>query len=194
MSPPEGLMAYRTTVKHALSAVVALLVPFAASAQSDRLAAIRDLTPHEHRSAAFVLTGAQAVHTTAVGAEPAPERSRRDHDGWWGPADERDVWPAAAWILDARTRAVVWDLRSARTARSDDGLHRFDDTVHLAAGVYEAHYASYPAAWLSRMGNGGWRAIIQGLARGNDGARYGGPDVDDGTFREVELIKIGRAA
>jgi hypothetical protein len=144
-------MACRLVVQHSLAAAILVHLPFSASAQSDRLAAIRNLTPHEHRSEAFVLTSAQAVHITAVGAEPAPERRRRDNDGWWGSDEEHDVWPAAGWILNARTREVVWDLRTARTARADDGLHRFDSTLHLPAGVYEAHYASYPAAWLSRM-------------------------------------------
>lgn len=190
MTPFESLMASRTIVQRSLPAVIALLLPLAASAQSDRLAVIRDLTPREHRSEAFVLTTAQAVHIDAVGAEPAPERRRRSND-WWGPAEERDVWPAAAWILDARTREVVWDLRTARTERTSDGLHHFAGTVSLPAGVYEAHFASYPAAWMSTMGDGSLRSIIRGLARGSNGNRYGGPYVDDGSFREFELVVQG---
>lgn len=190
MTPFESLMASRNILKRSLPAAVALLLPLAAVAQSDGIVAIRDLSPREHRSEAFVLTSAQAVQIEAVGAEPAPERRRRDND-WWGPEDERDVWPAAAWILDARTRQVVWDLRTARTERSNDGLHRFEGTVRLPAGVYEAHYASYPAAWMSRLGNGSLRSIIRGLTRGSSGERYGGPYVDDGTFREFELVIRG---
>jgi hypothetical protein len=183
----EGLMASRPIVKLLL---VALAVPAGIAAQSDRLVSIRDLTPREHRTEAFVLAAPQVLRIVAVGAEPAPAtRGRRDRD-WWGPDEERDVWPAAAWILNARTREVVWDLRTARSERTDDGLHHFDDTLRLPAGVYEAHYASYPAAWQSRVGDGSLRSIIRGLAR-EDGERYGGPYVDDGTFREFELVIRG---
>jgi hypothetical protein len=181
-------MASRPIVKLLLAA---LAVPAASAAQADPLVSITNLTPREYRTAAFVLAAPQTLRIVAVGAEPAPElRRQRDRD-WWGPEEERDVWPAAAWILNARTRAVVWDLRTAPTQRSDDGLHRFDDTLRLPAGVYEAHYASYPAAWLSRTGDGSLRSIIRGLARGEDRERYGGPYVDDGTFREFELVIRG---
>lgn len=184
-------MASCNILKRSLPAVFAVLLPLAASAQSDRLAVISDLTPREHRSEGFVLTTAQSIQVAAVGAEPAPEQRRRRDNNWWGPEDERDVWPAAAWILDARTRAVVWDLRTARTERSSDGLHRFNGSVRLPAGVYEAHYASFPAAWLSRMGAGSLRSILRGLSRGSTTERYGGPYVDDGTFREFELVITG---
>lgn len=183
-------MSPRTLTTHALPAALVLLLPGWAGAQSDQLVAIRNLTPREHRSAAFVLTAPQEIRIQAVGAEPAPERRRRG-DTWWGPEDERDVWPAAAWILDARTRAVVWDLRTARTDRADDGVRHFAGPLHLPAGIYEAHYASYPAAWLSSMGDGSLRSIIRGLARGDRGDRFGGPYVDDGTFREFELVISG---
>lgn len=173
-----------------LAALAAVALPAAAAAQSDRLVSIRNLTPHEHRSAGFVLASAQTVRIQAVGAEPAPRSRRREQD-WWGPDDERDVWPAAAWILDARTRAVVWDLRTARTNRSPYGLHRFDDTLRLAAGTYEAHYASYPAAWQPRFSDGSLRTILRGLVGVEQGERYGGPYVDDGAFREFELVVTG---
>ena len=184
-------MSSRNVLKHSLTAA-ALLFPLAAAAQSDRLVSITNLTPHEYRSEGFVLSSAQAIRIVAVGAEPVQERRRRDNQ-WWGPEDERDVWPAAAWILNARTREVVWDLRTARTERSDDGLHHFTGTVQLPAGVYEAHYASYPAAWTGNWEERGssLRSIIRGLARGSRGQRYGGPYVDDGAFREFELVISG---
>jgi len=105
------------------------------------LADIHDLTPREHQVSVFVLTAAQDVQIAAVGAEPWPDRPRqRDHEHWQD--DEQTTWPAAAWILDARTRAVVWDLRSADTRRESNGLRRFSGSVHLPPGTYEAHYAS----------------------------------------------------
>ena len=113
---------------------------------------IRDLTPREYRASAFVLTAPQDVQITAVGAEPWPDRLRQRDEKHWQD-DDQTTWPAAAWILDARTRAVVWDLRSAETRRESTGLRRFSGTVHLPAGTYEAHYASYPASSVSFNGD-----------------------------------------
>ena len=117
-----------------------------AQSQGPILVDIHDLSQREHHSGFFVLTAPQDVQITAVGAEPWPDRLRqRDDDNWQD--DEQTTWPAAAWILDARTRAVVWDLRSADTRRESNGLRRFAGTVRLPAGTYEAHYASYPGAF-----------------------------------------------
>lgn len=77
-------------------------------AQSQTLVEMRDLSPREHRVAGFVLSTPQVLRVAAVGAEPRLERED----------DERTTWPAAAWILDTRTREVVWDLRAAETERS----------------------------------------------------------------------------
>src|SRR5438876_11141264 len=116
------------------------------------LSDINDLTPGGHQLSVFVLTAAQDVQIAAVGAEPWPDRPRqRDHEHWQD--DEQTTWPAAAWILDARTRAVVWDLRSADTRRESNGLRRFSGSVHLPSGTYEAHYASYPASSISFNGD-----------------------------------------
>ena len=110
--------------------------------QSQQLIDIQDLSPREHRMSAFVLVAPQELTIKAVGAEPWPDRLRtRDDKNWQD--DEQTTWPAAAWILDARTRAVVWDLRAVETRRESNGLRRFSGTVRLPAGTYEAHYAYY---------------------------------------------------
>ncbi|HKE90797.1 MAG TPA: hypothetical protein VKB45_10690 [Gemmatimonadales bacterium] len=155
----------------------ALSAQSAPPAQSALLVDIRDLDAQEYREAAFVLDAAQAIQLDAVGAEP-----RNDVHGWVGRDDERDVWPAAAWIIDARTRAVVWDLRTAATERTSSGLRRFSGTVQLSPGTYLAHYASFVATSTSVVGR--LRAIIAGQG---SGVRYGGPYVDDGAFRNFTL-------
>src|SRR5919108_2055677 len=112
------------------------------------LVAIRDLQPREHREAVFVLTAPQTLTVSAVGAEPWPDKFRaRDQEHWQD--DEQTTWPAAAWILNARTRTVVWDLRAVDTHRESNGLRRFSDTLRLPAGTYEAHYAFYPSSSVS---------------------------------------------
>lgn len=161
--------------------VLALLLAL----QAQTIVEIRDLSPQEHRVVSFVLDASQALRLTAVGAEPAPERLRRDRDAWQD--DEQSTWPAAAWILDARTRAVVWDMRAVETERSANGLRRFSGTVQLPAGVYEAHYASYPAAVVSIRGE----LDLRTLARLGRRMRYGGPYVDDGLYKEFVLTIDG---
>jgi len=152
---------------------------------------IHDLTPREHRTAGFVLATAQELRIAAVGADPRPERrERRDKDTWQD--DDIATWPAAAWIVDARTRQVVWDLRAAETDRESNGLRRFAGTVRLPAGVYEAHYASYAAAWTSIDG----MSVVEGLRQLAGRIRYGGPYIEDGSYKQFSLTVagIGRAA
>src|SRR5687767_11939121 len=88
--------------------------------QSQPLVGIQELSPREHRVSAFVLAAPQELTIQAVGAEPWPDRLRTRDDEHWQD-DEQTTWPAAAWILDARTRAVVWDLRAVNTRRESNG-------------------------------------------------------------------------
>src|SRR2546427_9822501 len=104
-----------------------------------QLVEIQTLAPGELRVSASVLTAPRALRVPALGAEPWPDRLRSRDDEHWQ-EDEQTPWPAAAWILDARTRAVVWDIRAVDTRRESNGLRRFSGPLHLPAGTYEAHY------------------------------------------------------
>jgi hypothetical protein len=161
----------------------------ALQAQSEPLVDIRNLTPRELRSAAFVLTSPHTIRIEAVGAEP--RRDRRE-GRWWssGDDDEWSIWPAAAWILDARTREVVWDLREARTERSGDGLRSFAGSVALPAGTYLAYYGSFVATSVSSSGRFDVASLFRSARRWRD-VRYGGPYVDDGSFRQFALAIHG---
>src|SRR5438477_12567919 len=152
------------------------------------LADIHDLTPREHQVSVFVLTAAQDVQIAAVAAEPWPDRLRSRDDEHWQD-DEQTTWPAAAWILDARTRAVVWDMRAVDTRRESNGLRRFSGTVHLPAGTYEAHYASYPASNISF--NGELNLNIKDIIRMGRRAKYGGPYVERRGYRQFALAITG---
>lgn len=157
-------------------------------AQNPTLVDLRDLSTTEHRVAGFALDAPQQLRITAVGAEPWPDRLReRDEDEWQD--DEQTTWPAAAWILNAKTRAVVWDLRAAETLRESNGLRRFSGTVPLPAGVYEAHYASYAEA----AGNfGGLEPSNLGdIVRMARRVKIGRPYVENGAYREFALTIAG---
>jgi hypothetical protein len=183
----------RTILQHAIAACCLLLTRTPLHAQADVLVAFHDLGPQELRSAAFVLTGPQEITIDALGAEP---RQQHGWEGWSCLSDgAATTWPAAAWIIDSRTRAVVWDLRGAATERSGKGLRRFAGTVRLPAGVYEAYFGSYVATSVSYHGDVSDVAARQRAVR--DGAvRYRGPYVDDGSYRRfaLEIRGAGRRA
>jgi hypothetical protein len=145
--------------------ILALLL----AVQVQTVVEIRDLSPQEHRSTAFVLSAPQELQISAVGAEPWPERYMNRDDDWQN--DEQTTWPAAAWILDAKTRAVVWDLRAVETQRSSNGLRRFSGKVRLPAGVYEVHFAFYSSLNFSMDGEFSLRELArlgrQATARGH---------------------------
>jgi len=49
-----------------------------------------------------------------------------------------------AWILDARTREVVWDMYDARDEWKSKALVKTSYRVKLPAGDYEVYYSTYP--------------------------------------------------
>ncbi len=166
-------------------AVAVLLSPSSSSAQVEALVQIKDLKPVEHRVEGFVLTSPQFLQIDATAAEPRYE----DDHGWLGRDDERNTWPAAAWIIDARTRAVVWDIRDIATLRSRKGLRTFTGPIRLPAGLYEAHYASYVATSI----NTGQDKFIslgkKGVRVGN--TTYRGPYVDDDSYLQFQFVISG---
>ncbi|HXI20660.1 MAG TPA: hypothetical protein VNH46_06225 [Gemmatimonadales bacterium] len=161
-----------------------------AAAQAPSLVDISGLAPREHEAQGFVLERPQTLEVEAVGAEP-----RRERNGWWwGRDDEKDTWPAAAWIIDARTRAVVWDLRNAMTDRSGNGVRSFSGSISLPAGVYQAHLASYVATSVTYRNASDVVSLSPAARRAR--AEYAGPYVEDGSYRKfrLEVRGVGRRA
>jgi hypothetical protein len=154
-----------------------------------QLVDMQDLGSREHRVGVFVLPSAQEITITATGAEPWPDRFRTRDDPHWQD-DEQTTWPAAAWILDARTRAVVWDLRAVDTRRESNGLRRFSGTVRLPAGTYEAHYASYPSSSIT-FNERSLDLSLKDLIRLGRRAKYGGPYVESGLYKQFALAISG---
>jgi len=154
-----------------------------------QLVDMQNLTTREHRVSVFVLPAAQEVQITAVGAEPWPDRLRNRGDEDWRD-DEQTTWPAAAWILDAKTRSVIWDLRSVDTRRESNGLRHFSGAVRLPAGTYEAHYASYASPSITFNGvdiNINLKDIIRLGRRAKDG----GPYASTGLYKQFALAIAG---
>lgn len=179
-------------MKLLLGLMMLALVSAPAAAQTDTLVGIRDLSAREHRMQALVLPRAQELQVKAVGGEPRGTSAfgrflqhgifmNRHRD------DLGDVWPANAWILDAGTRQVVWELRTAPTQEQGGGLRMFEGTLQLQAGAYEVHYAAlYAVAGFAGDDNNDWRA------RGWDtGADLEGPYLDDDRYREFGIVIRG---
>ncbi len=144
-----------------LGIAVALLAGLALSgaiAQTTPLIEMRDLGSRELRTEGIALSRAQDVRINAIGAEASESNGTV---GWIKGTlrtynitsdDAPPAWQGNAWILDARTRAVVWELRAAETKRERRDLRRFDGTIRLQPGTYEVRYASYT----NGAGSGRW--------------------------------------
>ncbi|MFQ5771832.1 MAG: hypothetical protein ACE5HX_14960, partial [bacterium] len=99
-----------------------------AYAQNTILTEIRDLSSEEIKVEGFKLNSDQTVKVEAVGFY-----SRK-----------RDFILTKAWILDAQTRDVVWELEDADSERKGRRLVEYEDTLDLTKGAYEVYYAIFP--------------------------------------------------
>jgi hypothetical protein len=96
-------------------------------AQDDKLAEIRDLYPESVKAEAFSLDQQQAIRIDAVGA---------------GSGKYEMV--VSAWILNADSREVVWEMHEAQSSRTTRRLREFHDELTLPQGNYEVYYAFFP--------------------------------------------------
>src|SRR3954471_22197374 len=79
---------------------------------------LNNLKPREFKSAVFSLAGPQDLRIDAVGAESDQNRGTFSWvASMWSRDDRRDPWMGNAWILDLKSRAVVWELSAASTER-----------------------------------------------------------------------------
>jgi hypothetical protein len=126
--------------------VIALAVRSPYPEPSDALVDLHNIPPRQVKSAAFLLPAAQDVSIIAVGAESDEQNStftklKTAFDG-----TKRELpWTGNAWILDLKTRSVVWELSRAHTSPARRSTRVFDGIVKLPAGSYEAFYASFPS-------------------------------------------------
>lgn len=97
-------------------------------AQGDVLAEVKNLYPRDVKTDGFILDADQEIAIKGVLAG-----NRRN-----------DVY-TTAWILDARTRTVVWKSRDAKRGRWGDGLVDLTGMVSLPKGTYEVYYSAFPS-------------------------------------------------
>ncbi len=58
-------------------------------------------------------------------------------------------WSANAWIIDLKSRSVVWELSAAQTSRGRGDTQEFSGATTLPPGAYQAFYAFYPPTYWS---------------------------------------------
>ncbi len=130
-----------------LAASMVMALP--ATADDRLLAEIDDLEPGDVEVQGFELDRAQEVRIEALGFE----LRRGGHK----------MEMAAAWILDAESREVVWDMKDARPTKRRRDLREFEEAVRLEAGSYEAYYATYPTH--DGDDDGWWESAARSMAR-----------------------------
>lgn len=145
---------------------------------------LRELHAREVKSIVFSLGSPQDLRVEAVGAESTDTRSTFSWiTAMWSSKDDRqEPWRGNAWILDLRTRKVVWELSESATERGHRDTRVFSGSVRLPAGDYEAFYAAFPTvywtndehdknsaermmSWLTDEGFDDFRLTITGSAK-----------------------------
>ncbi len=95
--------------------------------QEKLLVEITKLSPRTLKVEGFALDREQEIQIQATGLNTS----------------RRHPFTANAWILDAQTREVVWEMKEANTKPRDRVLRDFEGTVSLPAGTYEVYYSSF---------------------------------------------------
>ncbi|TDI86065.1 MAG: hypothetical protein E2O78_03530 [Caldithrix sp.] len=99
-------------------------------AQESVLVDIKNITPEEIRVGGFALDRSADVKIEAVGFYAG-----RRHGLMF----------TRAWILDAGTREVVWEIEDAEREKTKRSLAEYLDVISLPKGGYEVYYSSYPS-------------------------------------------------
>jgi hypothetical protein len=138
-----------------------------ASGQAAPVVDLKDFRPREIKSTVFSLAAGQDLQVEAVGAE---SETRSGTFSWvtaiWSPGENRRApWMGDAWILDLKSRRVMWELSSASTGRGRRSTRTFSGAVRLPAGTYEAFYSAFPTSYWTDTGDATTtRRFLQWLA------------------------------
>jgi len=67
----------------------------------------------------------------------------------WGASTKRDDdMLAYGWVVESRTRRVVWKMTVENSSEGRSGYHRkVEEEIRLPAGKYEIYFAGYPRGW-----------------------------------------------
>ena len=126
--PPDDPIAWGIVVRPVTAADAALVEPFRPeeARAHNLIAALTEVRDKEHESVGFTLRRPLAVRVVAVGE------------------GSRDQMHDFGWILDARTRATVWEMDYDRTEHAGgSSKNRIEEKIlKLPAGSYVAHFTT----------------------------------------------------
>ena len=151
---------------------ICLMAAVPASTEAAVLASIEGLEAGDIEVRGFELTRSQEVTIQAL-ALASRDREREN------------FYLADAWVLDAESREVVWQLADARSKARGRSPRKIDEKLRLGAGTYEAFYATYPTSYSSEY-QGWWESAARTLSR-----MFGWDDEQDYEYAVSELsLKI----
>lgn len=167
--------------------LAACLCAAMAAAEQRVLVEIRDLEPGDIDVLGFELGREQEVRIEARGLR-------------WRKSEHKSYEVAAAWILDAESREVVWDMAESRPASRRREFQEYDEKARLGAGSYEVYYAAYPS-YRAGGHHDWWQSAARSVARmfgWNDEADYGEAIADLGLVvrgdgRAIDVAELDSA-
>jgi len=108
---------------------VAIFLPAAQCfSQQNVIIEMSEIHPQELKSSAFEVSGNQTIQIEATCLHTS-----REGDGL-----------NEIWILNSRTRDVVWEMSDARIDQSDHTYEEIQGSVELTAGQYEVYFSFFP--------------------------------------------------
>jgi len=116
--------------------------------EGEKFVELRDFRKQEVKSAGFTLSEDRTVHINALGG--AGKTGGVSIGITFG---ETKGMYAYGWIIDAKTRNVVWEMTTKNTSGKYDRC-KFDDDIELKKGSYEVYYAAVGYAresWFSHI-------------------------------------------
>ncbi|MGH7492978.1 MAG: hypothetical protein ACREOO_11350 [bacterium] len=156
-----------------------LLAAGSVMAQEQILVDLHDLRPQAVEVKGFSLASDQKIAIKAVGFRSSSRRPP----------------VASAWILNARTRALAWELTESNTQSYGRYFSKFEDDVHLPAGDYAVYYSFFSYYFYE----GGHSISGLGEAVGNlvdelffDGRWDEGERMDRGKTKDLGIVVRGR--
>ncbi|NIW79627.1 MAG: hypothetical protein GWN16_09285, partial [Calditrichae bacterium] len=117
------------------------------------------------KSSGFLLNEKQEIQIEAVGANIRDEHFMMSN----------------AWILNADSRDVVWEMTEANSRRKSRELREYRDKITLEKGRFEIYYAVFPSFHYHDL----WSFVRFFL----DGSDY--DDFDEKIFKDFQIVVRG---
>jgi hypothetical protein len=132
------------------SGLLILLTPLffvLSSIAQDREITLREFAPDEIQCAGFTLNSGRTIVIEAIGAggDKTIKRTKNNF------ADPQNMF-AYAWIIDSRTRELVWRMTPKNTDSDWWGAkynRKFEGGVNLEKGEYELYYSAFRPVYLA---------------------------------------------